>query len=654
MARYRYKPLPTRQDADSIRLATIHPGIGADDVIVSLHTEPFTAHDPPGYEALSYTWGPRKFTKTIYIGKCDRMTLRVTRSLRAALQHLRYPHRKRVMWIDALCIDQSNDVEKGPQVAMMGQLFECASRVVVWLGPEENGSSVAMECLAFIGSQVDVDWGGMHRISPANTDGVDRTIADPNVELPLNREQSLAVAHLLSRSWFDRLWIRQEIFVSEDRAVVCCGPQQMPWPFFRKALRLFYSKRPKPHNAMSLMRERLTTIGGFVFQMRWTDILSMRGTFDNALCSDPRDRIYGIRALLYQHQQDLCGAPDYSKSAVDVFSDLTRGCITKYPNGLTILCQCELSVSSSWSGPSWVPDWSTKASYHWRHDTFASSQIRGWFRFPDAGILRVLGVSTTVVQEIRTIPKFYARDWNIGIDFLQSIASLSSQTTDYPSGGSLLRALSRTTVGGAVSDFLYVRDGNYPTTQMAEKVLLRVLSGEQLVEKDYNMGSDAQRFFKRMDWGSGEKSFIRCTGGYVGVAPPSTKIGDEIFVVAGCQQPLVLRKSIGGGPNRYSVVGGCYVEGCARAEPLLGKLPDHIGFSIIPSQTTPGWSRRFIDLSSGDVFSVDPRLHSLGLDPKLDLEHFKEQLIEDPNTMLSVEPELLMKRIKGLKKVDLV
>lgn len=651
MARCRYKPLPQRPGERSIRLVTIHPGVGADDMIVSLHIEPFRQHGPPEYEALSYTWGSRKSPKTVYVGASDRATLRVTRNLSTALQHLRFPDRERVMWIDALCIDQTNDIEKGPQVSMMGQLFEWASRVVVWLGPEENWSDVAMERLAHIGSQIDVDWGGIHRISPADFDGVNRSIAHPSGELPLDTKQSLAVSHLLNRSWFDRLWIRQEIFVAEDRAVVCCGSQQMPWLVLRKALRLFYSKRPEPGNVIRLLEDRLHTIGGLVFQMRWTDIVSMRGTFEKALCSDPRDYVYGIRALLFPDQQDLCGPPDYSRSTVHVFSEVARGYIRKYPNGLTILRQCELPPRlSSWSGPSWVPDWSTKASFQWKNDTFASSQIRGWFKFPEAGVLQVLGVSTAVVQEIRAIPKFYAGDWNVGIAFLQSIASPSSQATVYPSGGVLLRALARTLVYGAISDFAHVRDGNYPTSQTAERVLLRVLSAGHLVEGDDKMGSDVQKFFKRMDWGSGGKSFIRCTGGYVGVAPPSTRTGDEVFVVVGCQQPLILRRSGGGGGNGHSVVGECYVEGCARGEPLVGNLPDHVGFSMNPSPTKPGLSRVFRDLLSGELFSEDPRLASL----EVDLGPFRAQLSEDSDAMLSVAPEVLMAHVEGLRKMELV
>lgn len=233
-----------------------------------------------------------------------------------------------------------------------------------------------MERIAHIGSQIDVDWGGVHRISPANFEGVDRNIAHPTGGLPVNSEQAIAVSRLLHRGWFDRLWIRQEIFVAEDRGVVCCGPQQMPWLVFRKALRLFYSKRPEPGNMISLLEDRLHTIGGLVFQLRWTDILLMRGSFEKALCSDPRDYVYGIRALLLPDQQDLCGAPDYSRSTVQVFSDLARGYIQKYPNGLTIVRQCELPAGlSSWPGPSWVPDWSSTKPVS-NGDTTASPRPR--------------------------------------------------------------------------------------------------------------------------------------------------------------------------------------------------------------------------------------------------------------------------------------
>ncbi|KAI7783842.1 hypothetical protein LA080_011315 [Diaporthe eres] len=643
--------MPKIPGEKSIRLATIYPGVGDDDVLVDLHIESFTIHSPPRYEALSYVWGSTEPPEFVWVGSPGRATLQVTTNLRTALQHIRYPDQERVMWVDALCINQSDDVEKGAEVARMGELFACAAHVVVWLGPEADGSDMAMERLDHIGSQVDVDWGGMHRITPsARLEPVDGSIADPNSDLPMDAEQSAAVVSLLNRGWFDRLWIRQEILVAEDKAFVCCGPYQMPWSVFRKALRLFYSRRSEPYNVVYLLQKRMKVIGGFVFQLRWTDVLGIRGIFDNALCSDPRDRIYGIKSLLLEDQQGWCGQPDYTRPTVDLYSEFTRNCIMGHPNGLTILRQCELSqIPNHWSGPSWVPDWSTRASFHWGEDTFASSQIQGSFAFPEIGTLRVLGVSRTVVTEMRAAPKFYDRDWSEAVEFLRRITPPQSATVRYSSGGSLLRAIARTVLFGAISDFVHVRDGNYPTSQIAETVVNRFVSGGDLVEEDYKMGSDAQRFLKRMDWGSGGNNFFLGTGGYVGVAPPSTNIGDEIFVVLGCQQPLVLRNCLKG-TNRYSVVGECYVEGCARGEPLVGNLPGHIGFSMIEGTAKLEWSRRFMDLRSGEIFHEDPRLESLGVN----LEEFRARLTEEPEAMLSLSPEVLRKRIADLQYIDLI
>lgn len=651
MASYNYEPLPRITGLKSIRLATVHPGVGDDDVLVDLRIETFAEHSPPSYEALSYVWGSTEAPQLIHVGNADRATLQVTRNLVTALQNLRHPDRERVMWVDALCINQSDDAEKGAEVAVMGELYARAAHVVVWLGPEEDGSGVAMERLSYIGSQIDVVWDGLHRIVPAaSLENVDASIADPNCDLPIDAEQSAAVVSLLNRDWFDRLWIRQEILVAEDKGFVCCGPHRMPWPVLRKALRLLYSKRPEPNNVIYLLKNRMTTIGGFVFQMRRTHVLALRNSFDKALCSDPRDRIYAIKFLVLEDQQALCGTPDYSKSTVDVYTEFARNYITRYPNGLTILRQCELSqIPGRWSGPSWVPDWSTKASFHFRKDSFASSQLQGSFAFPEPGTLRALGVLCTVVEEMRPVPKFYDFDWSKGVEFLKSLAPLQPHAVEYPAGGSLLRALGRTMVSGAVLDFTYVQHGNYPTSEMAEKQVNRFVSGDDLVKEDYTIGSDAQRFLKRMDWGAGGNNFILGTGGYIGEAPPSTRIGDEVFVIVGCQQPLVLRKRPDG-TDRYSVVGECYVEGRARGEPLLGNLPGHIGFALIEGTGTYGWQRCFRDMRSGELFREDPRLASLGVD----LEEFRGRLAEDPEAMLSVSPKVLQERIPDLRYVDLI
>ena len=88
------------------------------------------------YEALSYTWDIQG--EPAHEMECDGATLHVYTNLHDALQALRWTDRPRVLWADAICIDQTNDEEKGEQVKMMGRIFAGASRVVVWVGERDE------------------------------------------------------------------------------------------------------------------------------------------------------------------------------------------------------------------------------------------------------------------------------------------------------------------------------------------------------------------------------------------------------------------------------------------------------------------------------------------------------------------------------------
>jgi len=45
------------------------------------------------------------------------------------------------MWIDAICIDQSNVEERGSQVQQMRRIFEEAAPTVIWLGDGSGGKN---------------------------------------------------------------------------------------------------------------------------------------------------------------------------------------------------------------------------------------------------------------------------------------------------------------------------------------------------------------------------------------------------------------------------------------------------------------------------------------------------------------------------------
>ncbi|KAF9891689.1 hypothetical protein FE257_003701 [Aspergillus nanangensis] len=96
------------------------------------------------YEALSYSWGSTTKAKSIII---DGLEQPVTANLYAAMLHLRDTYLARVIWIDALCIDQTNIEERGQQVQLMARVYGMASRVIVWLGDTADDSDHALDAI---------------------------------------------------------------------------------------------------------------------------------------------------------------------------------------------------------------------------------------------------------------------------------------------------------------------------------------------------------------------------------------------------------------------------------------------------------------------------------------------------------------------------
>ncbi|KAK3680906.1 heterokaryon incompatibility protein-domain-containing protein, partial [Podospora appendiculata] len=214
---YQYTPLPV--DGSSIRLLKLLPSATPSSIIeceilTTSLTDPSTLIP---YEALSYTWGAAHPTTEI---KLNGHPFAATLNLGAALRALRHSDTPRVLWVDAVCIDQRNIPEQGAQVRMMWDIYRAAACVVVWLGPEERNSAVAMADFARRETQTrlalrqrpmdeprdssDARWCGCH--------AGDFETMPPRI----------GVQNLLGRRWFTRVWVLQEVAAAK-RVVVACG-----------------------------------------------------------------------------------------------------------------------------------------------------------------------------------------------------------------------------------------------------------------------------------------------------------------------------------------------------------------------------------------------------------------------------------------------
>ena len=111
--------------------------------------------DAHPFDALSYAWGSGDSPRSILINNRE---YAVGANLHAALLHLRDRSMDRIVWVDAICIDQTNTAEKSQQVQSMAKIYAKASRVIVWLGEAAATSDQALEDIRMSSNQQSPAW----------------------------------------------------------------------------------------------------------------------------------------------------------------------------------------------------------------------------------------------------------------------------------------------------------------------------------------------------------------------------------------------------------------------------------------------------------------------------------------------------------------
>ncbi|EPE24201.1 heterokaryon incompatibility protein [Glarea lozoyensis ATCC 20868] len=203
---FTFLPLDLTPELRQIRFLNLLPA-SSFDAAISCTIFNGSLEAPPHYEALSYVWGTESDKLKINLVYDDAqenaackadiedtgLNLEVTQNLASALRHIRDVKSSRILWIDAICIDQNSTKEKSHQVAQMRQVYLSAHRVIMWLGPESSfSSSLAIEFL---------------RSMPMGKDGEPQYVYQE-----ADSPAWLACDDLfLKRPYWSRSWILQEV-----------------------------------------------------------------------------------------------------------------------------------------------------------------------------------------------------------------------------------------------------------------------------------------------------------------------------------------------------------------------------------------------------------------------------------------------------------
>ena len=344
---------------DQIRLLTLSAGDGDSIIICDLHTvHPSAAK----FHALSYAWEGTDLTHTII---CNGGWMRITKSLHSALWHLREDDERTPLWVDAICIHQTDLEEKTQQVREMANVYRNAAVVILWLGEARAGTGEALEVL---GRMADT-WPELKPSEPRSNYNLETY--DPAARASQVRTASIGLPHetsavwqsvgdVVRRPWFGRMWILREHLAARTsyfrighlKASVDCVLGGM----YSLSVIKWLSSRLR-----SLEAKQCAMYSPILVSMKWESELNIR-VADLLLqtkdfeCTDPRDKLFAALGL-------ASGAAD---SRIDYSRDLrTIQTSIVWPDQkkplelipfLTNACYIDSRMATK-TMPSWIPNW---------------------------------------------------------------------------------------------------------------------------------------------------------------------------------------------------------------------------------------------------------------------------------------------------------
>ena len=330
---YQYRPLIS---ADEIRLLLLQPGAPGSDIHCSvIHTTLQECHDNiyEKYTALSYVWGDASQKRVIFI---DKRPSQITINLAEALDDLRHQHIILRLWADAICIDQSNIPERNHQVGLMRDIYSSAQHTIIHLGDSNDDCDHVMNAAL------------QGLLSP--------------------RLREFLALQILSRPWFTRVWVYQELVLSKDPWIQC-GRKRIRWDILHKAI----VGQEDEKNQSEKTSDTHTISGEVALIKQFSDMNAARKgqpqvpTLFSVMLNRRGFRATDLRDLVYGHlavarlpsniNSPPCPVVDYRKSVVDVFTEATTYMLKKAQDYEALLHTEICNPSCRLKGlPSWVPD----------------------------------------------------------------------------------------------------------------------------------------------------------------------------------------------------------------------------------------------------------------------------------------------------------
>jgi hypothetical protein len=557
------------------------------------------SHVPLPYVALSHRW-TKLLDSEIQL---DGHRKQISRTLAKVLSRLRDAGRD-VVWVDTLCINQQDNVEKSAQIWRMETIYRKADWVAVWLGEEAHGSGKVMSFLRRIPANVE---------QSGSIKGILREGSSPSPE---------ELGRFFSRSYWSRTWIVQEVSVGKEVQLMC-GDEVAPWRSLKLLVEYLLAQRPDHpkleiiSNVLGIRNQRLTRVP--------SGLLELLGGLRRSDASERKDRVYGILSLS-SDGRDFVPTPSYSVTDTELCISMFRTFIQSTGDMDLIFLGIHGSANNQ-ELPSWCPNFlnvdyeafnSRAVAYFSGHDVryrygrqcgrwsaTRESRLQPQSFLFDGKILNVLGGKIGTINGLGRVrqdppsaswPQSYSGSpSSVHPDASPALArSLLLYCMRYiafafkPTAQQLLYPVAGLVWTWGVDRFtrtespLRVWADNNKEMSIFGKSLrswCTIYSGvghyrheakrfySGLIDRDVRSPNPFNRgeILKAMQEVVEED--LRLTTleeGHLGWAHPDARLGDHIFLLSGCSMPVVLRSMPD--TDTYTVVGHSYIDGAMNGE----------------------------------------------------------------------------------------
>ncbi|RBA20656.1 hypothetical protein FPRO05_08103 [Fusarium proliferatum] len=573
-----YTPLPS---PSHIRVLSIQPGVNEDTLVASFELLDLNAANIR-FEAISYQWSEGGGQKASMRLRGEKISINAY--LRRILLHLRLEQHIRVVWADALCINQSDHAERLQQVSIMQRIYSQAFRVIGFVGKDYIRASMCFNAIKALTSA----WFEVRKTLGRNN--MSSSAPDNIYGCVMNEASMCRIVEVFQSGYWKRLWVVQEL-VSSRGAVIRWGKAEISWTLLglattlirnNKSLMTMFNRINKSKRSPGPFQGGLDARTGlmnayFMYRMSSTqfrgdsmsclDVLRLTRNFD---VSERLDRIYAILGLPSQHTGPgrTSIPPDYRLLPDGLYSRVFYWVYQTHDNPLEILSAVRHTTLFYPDFPTWIPRWHVRPIRSIGISHRASMKFdasAGWKPNPPAKLIwsqseRCLILQGFVLASItsahRVLPTANTKDrLSRHKKFKKHKTELNHWLNVHVRTHNRIEArLSLVLTAGQDWYGNILKEQN----RINEHIASFIKWSRDYFNNAKPCDEEAIRYGQTVNNVCRDRQIFRATNCLLGIGPNLLRKGDLVCVVAGGPVPYILRPL---GDDTFYFVGECYVAG---------------------------------------------------------------------------------------------